>query len=255
MKTEKIFDDSGNRYIREFSSNKVEKVDPYKYYRTYEIEKRAITLRDLLYAKNPFLTSLLDDNFFIKKAEETLDGFFEKIEKIKAHENFYKLLETPRKKDQVALLKGMSLNPDQLISLILYAHKKLGYQYSKYSFENLPNGFEGKKLPKLFLIKDDGQIDKFGETNLTDGELKNLIEHRKVITSHFLEKDHLWHCIFTTHDSISGKESWKDGQPHFHYISSGFGITMDAFVDSMRTGKYISTKIHIDLLEYGKQPS
>ena len=53
---------------------------------------------------------------------------------------------------------------------------------------------------------------------------------------------------------MGGKENWKNGQPHFHYISSGFGIFKDDFIESMRTGNYKSTSIHIDLLEYGEQP-
>ena len=53
---------------------------------------------------------------------------------------------------------------------------------------------------------------------------------------------------------MGGKENWKDGQPHFHYISSGFGISKNDFIESMRTGNYKSTSIHIDLLEYGEQP-
>ncbi len=121
------------------------------------------------------------------------------------------------------------------------------------SFENLPNGLEGKKLPKLFHIKEDGTIHKVGETDLTDGELKNVIEHRKVIVSHFFEKDDFWHCFFLTYNSIGGKENWKNGQAHFHYISSSFGISKADFIESVRTGKYKSTSIHIDLLDYGNQ--
>ncbi len=80
MNTEKIFYENGLGFTRVFSMDKVEKVNPIEYYKSYELEKRAISLRDLLNAKNSFLTSLLDDNFFIKKAEETLVGFFEKFE-------------------------------------------------------------------------------------------------------------------------------------------------------------------------------
>lgn len=253
MNTEKIFDENGQGFTRVCSTDKVELVNPVEYYKTYELEKRAISLRDLLNAKNPFLTSQLDDKFFVKKAEEMLVGFFEKFEQTKVHDNLIQLLKTTRKKDQEALLKGMTLNPDELMSLIFKSYNDFGYLYSKYLFENLPGGLEGKKLPKLFHIKEDGTIVKVGETDLTDGELKNVIEHRKVIVSHFFEKDDFWHCFFLTYNSIGGKENWKDGQAHFHYISSSFGISKADFVESMRTGKYKSTSIHIDLLDYGKQ--
>ncbi len=253
MNTEKIYDENGRGFIRVFSTDKVELVNPVEYYKTCELKKRATILRDLLYAKNPFLTSLLDDKFFIKKAEEMLVGFFEEFEQTPIHNNLIQLLQTTRKKDQIALLKGLTLNTKELMSLIFKSYNDFGFLYSKYLFENLPSGLEGRKLPKLFHLKEDGTIEKVGETDLTDGELRNVIEHRKVIVSHFFEKGDFWHCFFLTYNSIGGKENWKNGQVHFHYISSSFGISKADFIESMRSGKYKSTSIHIDLLDYGNQ--
>lgn len=255
MNTEKINDENGKGFTRTYSSDKVEKVNPVEYYKAYELEKRKTSIRDLLNAKNPFWTSLLDDDFFVEKAEETMSGFFEKFEQTKVPVNFLKLLETDRKKDQIKLLKRQSLNPDQLMSLIFKSYQDYGYLYSKYVFENLPNGFEDRKLPKLFHVKEDGTVYKVGETDLTDGQLKHIIEHRKVIVSHFFEKDDLWHCIFATYASLSGRENHKGGQAHFHYISSSFMLTKQEFIDSMESGNYRSTKVHIDLLDYGYQPN
>jgi late competence protein required for DNA uptake (superfamily II DNA/RNA helicase) len=56
MNTKKIFDENGQGFTRIFASDKVEKVNPVEYYKTYELEKRAISTRDLLNAKN--ITSL-----------------------------------------------------------------------------------------------------------------------------------------------------------------------------------------------------
>ncbi len=50
-----------------------------------------------------------------------------------------------------------------------------------------------------------------------------------------------------------GKESWKDGQAHFHYISSKFGITREELLSKFESGKYPSSSVHIDILEYGAQ--
>ena len=255
MNTEKIFNENGNGFIRVFASDKVEKVNPVDFYKTAELKQSATLIRDLLYTKSPLLTSFLDSKYFEKKAKEMVVGYCEKCEKIEVHENFIELLKTERKKDQVRLLKGMSLNPDILMSLIFKSYNDFGYLYSKYHFKNLPNGFEGKKLPKVFHLNEDGSIHKVGETELTDGELKHIIENRKVIVSHFFEKDDIWHCFFLTYKSIGGKENWKEGQPHFHYISNGFGVSKEDFIESMRTGKYKSTSVHIDLLEYGTQPN
>lgn len=253
MNTKKIYEENGQGFTRAFSSEMVENVNPVDYYKKYEIEKRAIVLRDLLNAKEPKLASQLDNSFFLKKAEETLQDFFEKFENTEIHNNFDKLLETNRKKDQIKLLKGVSLTPDQLMSLIFKSYQNYGFLYSKFRFENLPKGFEQKKLPKLIQLNDNNSIKKIGDSDLSDGELKNLIEHRKVIVAHFFEKEEIWHCLFTTYNSIGGKENWKNGQAHFHYISSTFGISKIDFIESMRTGKYKSTSIHIDLKDYGSQ--
>ncbi len=253
MNSKKIYNEDGQGFTRMFSQDKVEKVNPIEYYKTFEVEKRAIVLRDLLYAKSSLLTSQLDYDFFIKKAEETLVGFFEGFEKAEVHQNFLELLQTTRKKDQVRLLKGMAISPDQLISFIFKSYSEYGFLYSKYLFENLPRGFEEKKFPTLFHIKEDGTIKKVGETDLSDGELKRIIEQRTVIVSHFFELDDLWHCFFVTYNSLSGKENHKDGQPHFHYMSSGFGISKEDFIESMRTGNYRATCVHFDLLDYKQE--
>lgn len=250
MSTHKIYDENGQGFTRIFSMDKIENVNPIEYYKTYEIEKRATSLRDLLNTKNPFLTSQLDDEFFIKKAEETLEGFFEEFENTEVHENFLELLKTARKKDQVRLLRGMTLNPNELMAFIFKSYSEFGFLYSKYLFENLPHGLEGKRLPKLFHLKEDGTVEKVGETDLTDGELKNVIEHRKVIVSHFFEREDVWHCFFVTYNSLSGKENHKNGQPHFHYMSSGFGVSKKDFIESMRTGNYRATSVHFDLQDY-----
>lgn len=42
----------------------------------------------------------------------------------------------------------MSLNPEELMSLIFKSYTDYGYLYSKYLFENIPNGFEDKKITK-----------------------------------------------------------------------------------------------------------
>lgn len=255
MHTEKIYDENGQGFTRVFSTDIVEKVNPIEFYKSAEIEKRAIVLQDLLSSKDPFLASMVGKDFYIKNAQKGLEEFFQQFEQTEVDGKLLELLKTSRKKDQISLLKGVKFNPDQLMSLIFKSYSDFGLLYSKYLFKNLPAGLEGKTLPKMFRMSEDGTIYKVGETDLTDGELKNVIEHRKVVVSHFFESDEFWHCFFITYNSIAGKENWKDGQSHFHYISSAFGISKDEFIESMRSGKYKSTSVHIDLLEYGKQSS
>ncbi|RYD53439.1 MAG: hypothetical protein EOP52_04715 [Sphingobacteriales bacterium] len=68
-------------------------------------------------------------------------------------------------------------------------------------------------------------INKVGDTDLTDGQLRQAIDHRKVIVAKFFDNGDQWHCLFFTYESLGGKESWNDGQPHYHYIYDKFGLS------------------------------
>lgn len=254
MSIRRIYHKEGQGFTTIYSDEKIEKVNPIEYYEKHEVIKRANQLRDIFVLQFPELASNLGFKFFIGEALKTMDGFFENIEKADVQPNFLELLNTDKKKDQIKLLKEASLDPEQLISLIFKSYSDYGYLYSRYLFETIPSGFEKKKFPELYELKEDGKIWKVGETNLTDGELKHIVENRKVIVSHFFDREDVWHCLFLTYKSVGGLENWKNGQPHFHYISSSFGIGRQEFIDSMKNGKYKSTSIHIDLLGYGEQP-
>lgn len=255
-KTTKISDENGNGFYRIFWDDKVERVNPVEYYKNYELKKRAITYHDLLQMKDPFLSQKIAFGFYVRFAKEQIakERFWETKEQTEIPENFLTLLETPRKKDQISLLKGLSINPDQLIALIFKSFNEHGYLYSKYRFEKLPKDLMDKRKPIIANISKEDAIKIIGDTDLTDGQIKKMINERKVIIAHFLDRGSEWHCFFITYNSIGGKENHKDGQPHFHYISSAFGITRDDFIKSIENGDYKSTSVHIDLLGYGNQP-
>ena len=85
---------------------------------------------------------------------------------------------------------------------------------------------------------------------MTDGELVQAVDHRKRTISKFLDKNGSWHCFFLTFDSRKGKESWKGGQPHYHYISDKFGIPRSKVVKELKSKKYkLGALPHIDHLE------
>ncbi len=256
METHKIYDEKGGGFTRVFTTDEVVNVNPIEFYKDFFLIQKAIMLKDLLSVDKPYLIPHLSDDFYIEQARKNVDfDFFKKFEELEVNPNFIELLKTTKKKVQIKLLKGQSLNSDELMALIFKSYAAFDYLYSRYRFEILPPNFEGKKLPAMFNLNADGSIEKSGETDLTDGELKSLIAQRKVIVPHFFEKDDVWHCFFATYNGLYGKENWKDGQAHYHYISSSFGISKEDFIESMRTGNYKSTSIHIDLLEYGSQPS
>jgi len=82
---------------------------------------------------------------------------------------------------------------------------------------------------------DRDQVKKSGEkSTLSNGQLKQAIEQRIVIAK-FLDKDEKWHCLFVTHDSLRGEENRKNGQPHFPYILSNFGLSIEKVVKSLKS--------------------
>jgi len=252
MKINKVSDESRNGVYQIFSHQNVENVNPYIYYRNYLLKTRANLLYELVKLTRPDLAEQPKE-FYIKNAAKLVDGMIEKFEGTKLNTNLSKLLSTKRKKDQLVLLKGMSITIDDLLALTFQSYRDFGYLHSRYLFEVLPSDVVGKTLPNLLYLEEDGTLVKIGHTDLTNGQLKNVIEHRKVVVSQFFEKGEVWHCFFITYSSIAGKEGWKNGQAHYHYISSAFGVAKDKVIESMRTGNYLSTPVHIDLTDYGNQ--
>lgn len=251
-----IMDKDGRSCYKVYYNNYVERVNPIEYYKKSEIDSRIILYRTMIEMKNPVLAQSLTDDDYTRYVTQKVEseGYCEKIEGVGVHENFLKLLETTRKKDQIALLKGMTITTNQLLSLIFKSYKDYNYLYSRYTFETLPKDINDKKAPRFAAILNDGAVKTIGETELTDGQVKKMLTERKVVVAHFFDRGNDWHCLFTTYNSIGGKENHNNGQPHYHYFSSAFGITREDFIKSMKCGDYRSTSVHIDLLEYRNQP-
>lgn len=251
----KIEDPYNNCFYRVIMDDCVEKVNPIEYYQNFRIENLATNLKDDIEIKYPELAKGLTPQFYVNTVHEYIENGMIPFDLEECHKNFFKVLETTRKKDQVSLLKGVTINPQQLYFLITEAYQKHSYLYSRYRFETLPEDLKNEKIPIVAELKEDDSINSIGSTDLSDGEIKRMLEQRKVIVAHFLDRGENWHCLFTTYNSLGGKENYKSGQPHFHYISNAFGISREDFIESMKNGKYKATSIHIDLLDYGNQPN
>ena len=160
------------------------------------------------------------------------------------------MLESKSKKEQIKLLKHQFITPSILIALIFKAWTDFGYKFSQYTAHYHHRGVDKNELPKLIEIKDDKVI-KVGKTSLSDGQLKNVVDQRKVTVSKFLDREKNWHCFFVTFKSINRKEQWKDGQPHFHYISSSFGLSREEVVKNLKDEYYkLNNLPHIELRNY-----
>ena len=180
--------------------------------------------------------------------------FINSFRKVELPKNLINLLGSKKKSDQQKLLKGLEITPDILMGFILFAGDK-DYTLSEYISEFQTSAIDGKKLPYAYTLKDDGEITKFGSTDLTNGQLKQALEQRNVKIAKIITKGDEWHCFFLTYNSIAGKENWQNGQPHFHYVSNLFGISKSDLIENIRSKDYkLGNLPHIVLKEYGVQP-
>lgn len=187
----------------------------------------------------------------VKNWNEMLADF----KKVKLPEELIKLFGTTKKNDQKNLLKNVVLNPDILMALLIKADE-LGYTLSQYKSEYSQKGLDLSKMPFAYEVQDDGSVKTFGITELSEGQLKQAIEHRKVKVAKFLDKGSEWHCFFATYKSFRGEETWLgEKQPHYHYISNSFGIERDEVVKQIKSEKYkLGNLPHLKLEDYGNQP-
>lgn len=253
MEIHKIYDEDGKGFTRVLTSPDVEYVDPVMYYSDFIIFNSMSLEKDLVAITDPVLASKISDDIYFKRAKEKLFEKYEEIENTKIPPNFIEILEGKSKKAQIQLLKGQTLTPDQLMAYLFSAFLDFGFTFSQYISEHLHKGLDKSALPHLIHV-DGKEVNSVGSTTLSKGQLRQVVEQRKVITAKFLDKGDTWHCFFGTLDSFGGKESWKDGQAHFHYISDKWGIPRDEVVAKIKSGVYPSTSVHIGLLNYRDQP-
>lgn len=252
MKIHKIYDEDGKGFTRIITSPDVEYVNPVMYYSDYIIFNSISLEKDLLAITDPILASKISDDYFFQRAKEKLFEKYEEIENTKIPPNLIEILEGKSKKTQIQLLKGQTLTPDQLMAYLFSTYLDFGFTFSQYISENLHKGLDRSALPRLIHV-DGKEVKSIGSTTLSKGQMRQVVEQRKVITAKFLDKGDTWHCFFGTLDSFGGKESWKDGQAHFHYISDKWGIPRDVVIAKIKSGVYPSTSVHIGLLNYRDQ--
>lgn len=245
----KIAHEKGGHYTI-FEAPDFEYVNPIEYYAESHKQTCFTIMRDMLLAKKlPFPIQDID-RIIQKKAEQEWEEKYNEIIQTEVPQNFIDLLTADSKNEQVKLLKGQSLTPDQLIAFIFKAWTDFGFSFSQYKAEYAQKGLDKGDMPQVVEVKDD-KVEKVGSTSLSDGQLKQAVEHRKVIISKFLDNGASWHCLFVTFKSLKGGENWKDGQPHYHYISDKFGHERDKVVAELTNEKYkLGNLPHIDLLDY-----
>lgn len=196
-----------------------------------------------------FVTSY-DSNYIMQKAKEFANQNFDSFAHKEIPTCFTEILEKPmKKKEQIKLLKGANLTYDQLGALFAQAENK-GYSFSHYHYQGDPSSVNKDELPKFIHVKEDGTVEYYGKTTLTEGQIKQVVEQADVLIARILDNDEHWHCFLQTFKGLKGQEAGLQGsQPHLHYISDSFGISRNSLVEMLRKGEYPSTPVHIPLKE------
>ena len=146
---------------------------------------------------------------------------------------------------QNKLLKGLTLNAADILWLNKDA-QELGYLLDIYHEETYPEKFNEKKKPVVYSKKDDGTIDALGTTDMTEGELRALLEQRKVVQARIYHKNEHWHCFYFTYKGLAGEESGVMGsKPHYHYLSDTSGISWDELIRRVKACDMPGSKVHI----------
>lgn len=152
------------------------------------------------------------------------------------------------KKDQIRLLKGVQLKEAQLAAIFDFA-EKCGYKFSHYTWQGEPKSVKKEKLPAFMHLNDDETLEYVGDTTLTEGQMRTIIEQAEVLIVQFFDNSTHWHCFLRTFKGLKGKEPGKQGgRPHIHYLSDSFGISKEDLIEMVKMGKYPNTPVHIPLI-------
>jgi hypothetical protein len=209
-------------------------MNPVEFIKSMCIESSKSFDRNILKAKGLSTNKRVLEKYALKRCKKLIN----KYQKTKFPKELIKLLDATTKREQVKSLRGLEFNHAQLYSFIFFAFENYGYKLSQYKAKHNHNGFDISKMPSIVHIEDDGSVTKVGKTELSDGQLKQAVEHRKVIISKFLDNEHSWHCFFVTFKSLAGKEKHNDGKPHFHYISNKWNLDRKDVVEQLTNKKY-----------------
>lgn len=248
MIKKEFVDKKENSVTKAYIAEDIERVSPSKYYTETQLETKKDMLKTM--AKNDPNLANCSEEFWYIAAAKLLGDMFKEMKDTKVPNNFLSLLDSKKKKEQMSLLKGQTLNPEELFALIINAEQK-DYVFSEYHYRGTPPNVNSEELPSMIEVKKDGTVRTVGETALSDGQLKTAVEQSKTIVAKVLDKGNEWHCLYLTYKGLAGKESGEQGQrPHIHYISDKFGISREELVNKIKKGECPSSAVHIGLLDY-----
>jgi hypothetical protein len=245
---------SGSGHYTIIDVEDFEYVTPIEQISQMYINQQITMAKDILRIKGFPIDNPLGHSILKKRAKKEWEEKYDELKTLKIPEGLRTILEMKlSKKEQISFLKGLSINDEQLVSFLIMAGDEFNYTYSQYKVEHLPNGFEEKKLPRIAELNDKGEIKSIGNTELTTGQIKQMIKQRHVVVSKFLDRDDQWHCLFLTFKSLLGEENYKAGKPHLHYISSAWGLSRQEILKQLKSKNYkLPSLPHIDFERHSK---
>lgn len=250
---DKIPSDNGKGFYTISGGTDFEFVNPIEYKTQTAISYQTSVIRDILMLEDSSFSIEIAEKVANKQATEFWNEMYQEIIATEIPVNFLTLLNAESKSEQEKLLRDQFFTPSSLQAYIFKAFTDYGFVYSQYVGTNY-HKTDMDALPTLANVKETGEVEKVGETTMSDKQIKHTIFQRKKIVANFLDNGNTWHCFFITYKSIRGEEDWENGQPHYHYISDKWNIPRDEIVKGIKSTDYSGTRIHIKLLDYGNQP-
>ena len=218
---------------------------PFDYFRLGHAYNCANVYQDYLKVKCPI--PIPDDMVRDFVLNETDKMIAEKLANSLPNTAIHQLFidETLSHKEQNKLLNGVVLKPTDILWLNKEA-QDMGYLLDIYHEEKYPEKFYKKKRPAFLFAKDKGTIEKMGLTDMTEGEMRALLDQRKVIQARIYHKNSHWHCFYFTYKGLAGEESgFMGSQPHYHYLSDKSGIVWDNLIQRIKACDMPVSKVHI----------
>lgn len=180
----------------------------------------------------------------LRDSKEMLEGMLRrslpdiKLQQILAHTEM-------SKKEQIRLWKGVELKVTDLLWFDWLA-QKAGYLLDVYHKEVTPSRYADKQFPVMYIAEPNQNIEKFGKSNMSDGEMRAVLQDRKVLVVHVYYKGDIWHCFYGTYKGINGEEPGVMGsQSHYHYISDKWGYSREKLNQFIEENNMPSSPVHI----------
>ena len=218
---------------------------PLDYFKYGHVEIASNLFNDVLKVKSPMpIPDNMVRDFVLQETDKMIE---EQLKTSTANPEIHELLKNDALsyKQQNKLLKGVELNATDILWLNKEAQDE-GYLLDVYHEEKHPAKFDEKKRPHVYNQNADGTIETIGETDMTDGEMRALLQQRKVVQARIYHKGSTWHCFYFTHKGLAGEESGKMGaKPHYHYLSDKSGISWEDLMKSIKDCDMPSSKAHI----------